>query len=194
MSPEEIQALVDSSIGSAITGLREEFTKANQGLAASLTKEVKKVLSSQTPQPAENESSEDSNKLTLKNLQQQLSDLQNQLVQKDKEAFTAKKSQAISQVIANSKALNPSALMKLFSLEYGDYIQEEAGNWFINKGDNVLPLQDALNNYLTSDEGKFYLPPSGVNGSGSTETKPAPINANQPLKAEDALFAAFSNY
>jgi hypothetical protein len=193
MSPEEIQALVESSIGNAISGLREEFTKANQGLAASLTKEVKKVLSTQVSQPAETEQ-EDSSKLTLKSLQQQLADLQSQLAQKDKEAFSAKKSQAISQVIANSQALNPSALMKLFSLEYGDSIKEENGAWFVDKGDNVLPLQDALNTYLNSDEGKFYLPPSGVNGSGATETKPVPVNTNQPLKAEDALFAAFSNY
>lgn len=192
MTPEEIQALIQSSINEAITGLEDKFTKANQGLAASLNKEVKKALSTPPAQPTEPQ--EDQNKLTLKALQQQLSDLQNQLAQKDKEAFTAKKSQAIAQVIANSKALNPAALTKLFNLEYGEYLKEENGQWFVDKGDATLPLNDALNTYLSSEDGKFFLPPSGVNGSGSVETKPAPVDTNQKPKAEDLLFQDFSNY
>jgi len=189
MTQEEIQALVESTINGAISGLRDEFTKANQGLAANLTKEFKKVVS--TPiQPIE-PPQEDQNKLTLKTLQQQLSDLQSQLAQKDKEAYTARLKQAISEVIANSKALNPSALQKLFTLEYGDFLKEESGKWFVDKGDTVLPLQDALNTYLNSEEGKFYLPPSGVNGSGSIETKPAPVNTEQKLTGADALMQAF---
>lgn len=193
MTQEEVQALIDA----ALTGFKDEITsqvtQANKGLAASLSKEIKKSLAPQ-PQPSENETPEGSDKLTLKTLQQQLVDLQTQLANKDKEAFTAKKSQAIYQAIAESKALNPKALQKLINLEFGDYIKEENGNWFVVKdGDSVSPLKDALNSYLNSDEGKFYLLPSNVNGTGSTETKPAPVNPTQQISAADALFQEFSD-
>ncbi len=192
MTPEEITALVNSSIAEAISGLKEDFTKANQGLASSLSKEIKKTLST-VNQPSETETPEVSDKLTLKTLQNQLVDLQAKLDQKDKETISVKKSQAISQVIAESKALNPKSLQKLLNLEFGDYLKEENGTWYVVKGDDsISPLKDALNSYLNSDEGKFYLPPSNVNGSGSTETKPAPVNPTQKIDTADALFQAFS--
>ncbi|OBQ17629.1 hypothetical protein [Anabaena sp. AL93] len=191
MSQEEIQALIYASIAGLKDELMIQVTTANKGLAASLTKEIKKSLLIQNSQSHDIESEEESSKLTLKTLQQQLGELQSQLAQKDKEAFTAKKSQAITQVIAASRTLNTTALQKLISLEYGDYLKEENGSWYVEKGDHVVTLQDALNTYLTTDEGKFYLPPSGVNGSGSTEAKSINVDTNQKVKAADALFDSF---
>lgn len=195
MTNEDIQALISSAIEEAVTGLREEFTNANKGLASNLTKELRKAVQNLTPVKEEDTAQEETNqKLSLKALESQLTDLRNQLAEKDRETLLAKRSNAISQAIVNAKALNPTALQKLFTLEYGDSVKEEGGNWYVDRGDTVVPLNEALNNYLQSEEGKFYLPPSNVSGAGSEEVKTNPSTIDKPLDAASALYEAFSNY
>ncbi|NEU81489.1 hypothetical protein [Nostoc sp. UIC 10630] len=190
MTEQEIQALIDASLNSFKTEISSEFTKANQGLAASVTKEIKKL---QAPQPTANESVEPStDKLTLRALEQQLTDLKTQLADKDKETITAKRSSAVSQVIANSKALSPATLQKVFLLDNAERIIEENGKWFVNQGDTVSTLEEALTSYLSSEDGKAFVPASGVRGSDAQETKVTPVDPNQKLKAADALFESFS--
>ncbi|MDZ8259459.1 hypothetical protein [Nostoc sp. ChiQUE01b] len=190
MTEQEIQALIDASLNSFKTEISTEFTKANQGLAASVTKEIKKLQTIQsTPtEPSEN----NQEKLTLRALEQQLTDLKTQLANKDLETIAAKRSSAVSQVIANSKALSPSALQKLFLLDYSDKIKQEGDKWYVAQGDNVSSLEDALNSYLSSEDGKAFVPPSGVKGSSAQETKVTPVDPNQKVKAEDALFESFN--
>ncbi|MEH1803230.1 MAG: hypothetical protein V7L13_29520 [Nostoc sp.] len=190
MTEQEIQALIDAALNSFKSEIKTEITTANQGLASSLTKEFKKL---QAPQPTATESSESTQeKLTLRALEQQLTDLKTQLANKDLETIAAKRSSAVSQAIANSKALSPSALQKLFLLDNAERIIEENGRWFLNQGDTVSTLEDALNSYLTSEDGKAFLPASGVRGSDAQETKVTPVDPNQKVKAEDALFEAFN--
>ncbi|MEH1957674.1 hypothetical protein [Nostoc sp.] len=190
MTEQEIQALIDASLNSFKTEINSEFTKANQGLAASVTKEIKKL---QTPQHTATESTEIiQDKLTLRALEQQLIDLKTQLADKDKETVAAKRSSAVSQVIANSKALSPGSLQKLFLLDNAERIIEENGKWFINQGDTVSTLEDALTSYLSSEDGKAFLPASGVRGSDAQETKVTPVDPNQKPKAADALMQAFN--
>lgn len=191
MNPEEVKALIEEAVGNFIAPLRDEFTKANQGLAASLTKEIKRAVTTQQPQPAETDAVDETGKLSLRALQKQLGDLQTELANKAQETFNAKKSQAVIQAITATNALNTSALQKLITLEFGNCLKEESGNWFVEKGDSVIPLKDALNSYLATDEGKFYLPPSGVSGSGSTEAKNVTVDSTQKLEAADALYDAF---
>jgi 23S rRNA A1618 N6-methylase RlmF len=189
MTEQEIQALIDASLSSFKGEIKTEFTAANQGLASSLTKEIKKL---QTVQPTVTESTETiQEKLTLKALEQQLTDLKTQLADKDKETIAAKRSSAVSQVIANSKSLSPSALQKLFLLDNADRIKEENGKWYVAQGESVSTLEDALNSYLTSEDGKAFLPASGVRGSDAQETKVTPVDPNQKVKAADALFESF---
>ncbi|MFN6486286.1 MULTISPECIES: hypothetical protein [unclassified Nostoc] len=190
MTEQEIQTLIDASLNSFRTEISSEVTKANQGLAASLTKEIKKL---QTPQPTVAETPTESvqERLTLKALEQQLTELKTQLANKDLETIAAKRSSAVSQVIANSKALSPSTLQKVFLLDNADKIKEENGKWYVAKGDSVSTLEDALNSYLLTEDGKAFLPASGVRGSDAQETKVTPIDPNQKLKAEDALFESF---
>ncbi|MGV0103980.1 hypothetical protein NSTCB13_02626 [Nostoc sp. DSM 114160] len=189
MTEQEIQALIDASLNSFKTEIKTEFTQANQGLASSLTKEIKKL---QVAQPTVTEPTESTQeKLTLKALEQQLTDLKTQLADKDKETAAAKRSSAVSQVIANSKALSPGTLQKVFLLDYADQLKEEGGKWYLAQGDSVSTLEDALNSYLLSEDGKAFAPASGVRGSSAQETKVTPIDPNQKLKAEDALFESF---
>ncbi|MEH2093989.1 hypothetical protein [Nostoc sp.] len=189
MTEQEIQALIDASLNSFKTEIKTEFTTANQGLASSLSKEIKKL---QTPQPTIVEHTETiQDKLTLKALEQQLTDLKTQLTNKDLETIAAKRSSAVSQVIANSKALSPSALQKLFLLDNADKIKQEGDKWYVAQGDTVSTLEDALNSYLLSEDGKAFVPASGVQGSSAQETKVTPVDPNQKLKAADALFESF---
>ena len=198
MTNEEIQAIVNASITEALSSFREEVTTANKGLASSLTKELRKTIQNISTTNNQEDIVEDnqstSQKLSLKALENQLSELKNQLAEKDKETSLAKRSNVVSQLIANSKALNPTALQKLFTLEYGDNIKEENGTWFVDKGDTVLPLNEALDSYLNSPEGKFYLPPSNITGTGSEEVKSITTSSNQAIDAGSALYEAFSNY
>jgi hypothetical protein len=188
MTTEEIQLLINQTITETVDKVRaeltEQITKTNQGLASSLTKEMKKLA---TPVDVE----ESSEKLTLKSLQSQVEQLNKQLVDKENQAFNARKSQAIVQAVSSTKNLNPSAVTKLFTLEYGDSIKEENNKWFVVSGESTLSLEDALNSYLATDEGKGLVPPSNVNGSGAIETNTT-INTTDKLTAADALFSAFS--
>ncbi|MBN3927113.1 hypothetical protein [Nostoc sp. NMS4] len=189
MTEQEIQALIDASLNSFKTEISTEFTKANQGLAASVTKEIKKL---QTAQPTVVEPTEAiQDKLTLKALEQQLTDLKTQLANKDLEAIAAKRSSAVSQVIANSKSLSPAILQKVFLLDYADKIKQEGDKWYVTEGDTVSTLEDALNSYLSSEDGKAFVPASGVRGSDAQETKVTPVDPNQKVKAADALFESF---
>ncbi|MEH1858038.1 MAG: hypothetical protein V7L21_08555 [Nostoc sp.] len=189
MTEQEIQALIDASLNSFKSEIKTEITTANQGLASSLTKEIKKL---QAPQPTVAEPAEtNQEKLTLRALEQQLTDLKTQLANKDLETVAAKRSSAVSQVIANSKALSPSALQKLFLLDYVDKIKQEGDKWYVAQGESVSTLEDALNSYLSSEDGKAFVPPSGVKGSSAQETKVTPVDPNQKPKAADALFESF---
>ncbi|BAY23723.1 hypothetical protein NIES2100_35150 [Calothrix sp. NIES-2100] len=194
MTPEEIKQLLTESLTEIKTELLSEVDKKNQGLAASLTKEIKKLTTSPTPVlSTEGDSEEPKEKLSLKALQQQISDLQTQLTEKDKQAFAAKRSQAVSSAISKTNALSAPTFHKLFMLEHESLLKEEEGNWFVDKGGNIIGLDDAVKNYLNTDEGKFFVPPSGVNGSSSQETKTTPATPGTKPKAADLLFDAISN-
>lgn len=191
----DIQALFEQ----LKSDLLSEVDRRNQGVASALTKEMKKLLSDVKPQeqtptaPAETEDlSKD--KLTLKALQQQVEQLKSELTQKEQKALIADKNAAISKAIASAQALNPSALQKLFSLQYGEVLKKEGEQWYLESGETVKSLEQVLADYLASDEGQLFVPPSGVNGSGAQETKAAPVTTQQKLTAAEALNSAFANF
>jgi hypothetical protein len=198
MTFDEIQELVNKSVSEQLSSFKEEITSAHKGLAASLTKEFKKSvqsLQSKEDTAVEDKVEDTQQKLSLKALESQLSELKKQLEEKDKDAFLAKRSSALSQAISQAKALNPTALQKLFTLEYGEKIKEEGGQWYIEKEDKVVGLNEALADYLNSPEGKFYLPPSNITGAGSETIKSNSVGTSQQgVDAKSALYEAFSNY
>jgi hypothetical protein len=157
--------------------LLPEVRKENGKFAASLTKDVTKKLervSQPEAQRSEDPEKEES-KLTLKVLHQQIADLNNQLQQKEQKALEAQRKAAISEAIAGSKATNKHVLQKLFSVEYEASLEQENNRWIYKSEDGQAQfLDDLLNSYLSSEDGKLFLPPSNVNGSGSTESKSAP--------------------
>ncbi|MBD2457975.1 hypothetical protein H6G80_28410 [Nostoc sp. FACHB-87] len=189
MTPEEITALVSQQIEAVKAELTQQITTANQGLAASLTKEIKKLSQ---PAPATQEEPEKES-LTLKSLKQQLSDMQEQLAAKDRQALDAMKRSGVAEAIGQLKALSPGILQKLILTEYGDALKQDSGVWYVESPTvGVKPLATVLSDFLKTDDGKLFVPPSGINGSGATESKPIPATSESP-KAEDLLVQAFSN-
>lgn len=196
MDEEQVKALIAAALGDFESKLTTTIDTKNAGLAASLTREIKKLVPEPKPD-AENPApspaaDEPEGKLTMKALQQQLQQLQEEGKRKDEAAFSARKTSALTTAIASHKALNQSALQKLLSLELGDSIKEENGNWLVAQGETVKSLDDSIAAYLATDEGKAFLPPSGTAGAGSSESKTITPAASADTKAGAALMQAFS--
>ncbi|HEY9629365.1 MAG TPA: hypothetical protein V6C84_18840 [Coleofasciculaceae cyanobacterium] len=187
MNEEQIAALIASAVAEARTEILSQVTLANQGLAASLTREIKKISTAQpAPLPAE-DAPEEQSKLTLKALQQQIQTLQQGIADEQNKTKQSQQDAAISSLVATSNALNPAALKKLFALNYQDKITQENGAYFVQNGDEVVSLDQAFQNYLKTDEGACFLPASNVNGSDSRETKAAPtLPTQEPASLLDA--------
>lgn len=171
MNEEQVMVLITSALAAAKTEIMSDVTKANQGLAANISKEIKRLATSQSSKEETEGSESSEGKLTLKALQQQIADLTNQLQEKDKQAFEADKTSAIASVIAASGTQNKSTLQKLFALQYGAALKKEGNSWFVEQEGTVKPLNAVFKSYLESEEGSIFLPASSVDGSGSKETK-----------------------
>lgn len=190
MTPEEIQELLKQAIGEIRAEILSEVDKKNAGLASSLTKEIKKISTPPVSQPeGDNEVTQE--RLSLKALQNQLLDLQTKLKEKDEQTFNAKRSEAVAKAISKSNVLNQSTLHKLFMLDNSTLLKEEGDNWFVEKNGQVTSLDEALKSYLNTDDGKLFIPSSGVNGSSSQETKPLASQTKQKVTAMDLMAQAF---
>lgn len=196
---EQLQQIIESdSFQGALNSLQENILDAvdqkNSGLAASVSKSVNKAIEKklndlQVDRGEENGSPDGSDdaknatsegKLTLKALQQQIADLNNQLAEKDRRAFEADRDKALSEAVAAAKPNNQRLLYKLLHSEYANKLTQEGDAWFIEDGENVKPLSQAVTDFMSSDDGALFVPPSGVNGAGSTETKSATPPAEKP--------------
>ncbi|BAU12875.1 hypothetical protein LEP3755_34080 [Leptolyngbya sp. NIES-3755] len=179
MDENQVKELFGQLFDQFKQSLLTEVDQKNGKLAASLERQMKKE---KPPEPA---SEDDPSKLSMKSLQQQIESLKNELAEKDKVAFTADRNSAISNVIASSNSQNKATLMKLFSIQYGDKLQKENNNWFIEENGAVKSLEDCLSNYLTSEEGKIFVPPTSNEGSGSTSSSKPVLSTNTPASLDD---------
>jgi hypothetical protein len=190
MDEAQVLALLDS--------LKQEILGAvdqkNQGLAASLTKEIKKAVPPATPPADGAGDSAGDGKLSLKALQQQITDLNAQL-ESEKQATLAQAQQAeLSQAIAASGTNAPNALTKVLAGDLLPKLSREGDQWFVADGDSVVSLTDSIKAYLGTDEGAWFLPARATNGSGATESATAaPTTAGGAALTTSAFESAFSN-
>lgn len=215
MDEEQVRALIATALGESNATLKTELLSQldakNSGLAASLTREFKKIVeplqtkpdpTTQPPAP-EAGTGEGEGKLTLKALQSQLqeqtkmiSSLKEESDRKDRETSAAKRKSALATAIAEAGTLNPSLLQKVLDLDFGEHLKEENGAWYLQRGESVATVKDALSTYLATDEGKAFLPSSGTQGAGSTSSKssssPPPVTSDG--KAVDLLNSAFEGF
>lgn len=192
MTEAEILALIAESLSSVKTEILTETTNAQKGLAASITREIKKLSETKTTQTAPEDEPTSESTLSLKALQKQLSDMQSELANEKASATKAKRDSALVSAIQKSGAINQTALKKLLSLEYGERLKSEGDRWYLEDGETATELQDVVASYLKSDEGKHFVPASGVQGSGSKETPATTTLPDKKLSAEDALYQAFN--
>jgi predicted phage tail protein len=180
---------VKQMIADLRTELTDQIHTANQGLASNLTKQIAKIvpIKSEDKKP-EPESSD--NPLSMKALQQQIAELTKDIESERAAAFAAASDSALSQIVATSGTTSPAILKKLLATDYQGRLKQEGSVWFVVDGETATPLKQAVDSYLASDDGKFFLPPSGTKGSGATETKPVPAaTGSQSLSQQ--LEAAF---
>lgn len=184
MEQEEVQKLLDEFKAE----LLKTVDSKNSGLAASISKDLKKTLEGlQKPQ-------EDKPQGDINTLQRQIQSLEEKLQAKDAEAFENRRTQALQKQIANLGALEPNSLFKLYLLEHGQLLKEEGGNWLVEQDGKTISLEDSLKAYLESDEGKVFLPPSGTHGSSSEESSGQARPIEKSPSAEEALSQAFQSF
>lgn len=207
MDEEQVKRLIAAALGDFETKITTAIDTKNAGLAANLTREIKKLVpekpsGEEKPEKPASQGAEDTGsegRLTLKMLQQQLqqqteliNSLKTESERKDKEAFNARKASALMGAITKHKAINPTALSKLLNLEFGESLKAEGDSWMVEQGDSVKSLDDAIAAYLGTDEGKAFLPPSGTAGAGSSESRSSSTaSTSSDLSAGEALMQVF---
>lgn len=198
MNEEQVKALFATLLGEFETKITGVIDQKNSGLAANLTRDLKKLIPEKPVDPPADpptdptpEKPEGEGKLTMKALQQQIADLKKERDEERTAAASARRATALTSAIAKAKTLNQGALGKLLTLEYGDSLKEENGNWLIVQGDSVKALDDAIAGYLATDEGKAFLPPSGTAGAGSSESTTTTTAATGKPDLNQALLEAF---
>lgn len=167
MTPDEIKALITETLTATLETFKTDILSVtdekNRGLAAALTKDIKKLSEKPTePEPTEE-------KLTLKSLQSELGSLREQLANEKAASLRKTTSAEISKLVASSKLTQPEAAMKLFEAEYGSAIAVEDEKLFVRQGENVQSLSDCFSNFVKSND--WLLPPSGLDGADSKEQR-----------------------
>lgn len=184
MTEQEIKDLIQSLLEPLKSEILNTVDQKNAGLASSLTKELKKVVKP-SEEDSKGASKEDPKELTLKALEQQITDLNSKLQAKEQSEFQAKRSSAISDSLTKVQVTNPALFQKVFRTNYENKLKQENEEWFVEEGDRVVKLNDLVNSYLQTDEGKYFLPPSDVTGSGSktsSNSTPAKTSTKEDKK------------
>ena len=159
----------------------------NGGTAASIKKEVEKRFESFRPTTQESEFTPapeptSEGQLSLKALQAQVEQLQAEKQQQERELALKNRDSAISSAFSNRKVQFGDKATRAFLLENSDKIKQEGNNYFIEDGDNVVPLDKAVDGFLSTDFGQMFQPaskgrgmnmraPKGEQSAGRRQTK-----------------------
>lgn len=185
LTQESLQELINTAITQAKTDIMAEVNQANQGVAASINRKIKSLET--TVEPVK----ETEQTLTLKTLQDQVTSLQASLKAKDEQAFKAERNSKIYELIASSDVNAKGILSRQIETLYGDKLVKENGKWYVQDNEDVREFETAFSDYLSSDEGSFFIKPSTTKGSNSSQGEKVD-STTQPSK-DQLLFDAFSN-
>lgn len=193
MDEEQVKAAIADALKSFKDEIASMVDDKGMGLASSVSKQVKKQAEAMNQMIADlqkpaDEAGKDTpaaseeQSLAMKALQTQLGELQTQLADEKATAYRSASTSALTTAIADAKAENPTALRKLLTSEYGQNLKQEDGKWFVADGDSATPLNEAIAAYLKTPEGKYFVAPSGIQGSSSTESAIAPNSGTSEKK------------
>jgi hypothetical protein len=207
MTLEELEAFITEKFGELATqvgGLESkilsEVDRRNSGTAASIVKDVTKKLEAfqpATPDPAPEakpgESGDEAKgKLTVKAVQTELQQLRQEIADKNAAIERSNREAALSGVLSSKRVLAQGVLFNALKAQYGDKLQQDGDQWFVVDGDSAKTLESVVDGFLSTDDGKAFLPSSGVNGAGSKESNSTTSATSQDLSASQMLMAAVS--
>lgn len=173
-----------------------EVDRRNKGVASSVERRLKQLQESAikpegdpTDEPTPpNITGVDGSRIQMKQMQDQLAALQSQLVAEKNAALMGNRRAALTGTIASKKVTAPGILFDALDKRFGDALKQEGGSWFVESGESVETLDAVINKFLATDEGKAFLPPSGVTGAGSSESK-KPQSITPEMSAGAAFMA-----
>lgn len=162
-----------------------QVDKKNGGTAAALTKEFQKATESLKNQvfnggndstlepdtapkpdvsPKPDASGGSSDKLSLKALQNQIETLRQERETQAQQLLQEKRNSTLNTLFSGKKAQFPDKATRAFLMENESNIKHEDGNWYVADGDNVKPISDAVDSFLTTDFGQTFQPASKGRG------------------------------
>lgn len=182
MTIEELEALLTQKItdltdqiGNLQTNILAEVDRRNSGTAASITRDVAKRLAelqtpTETPTPTPPTDGSEPARLTVKALQADLDKFKAELANRDAAIAAQNRAMALNNALSSKRVLAQKVLFQALSAQYGDKLQEDGGQWFVTDSGGTQTLEAAIDGFLSSEEGKAFLPSSGINGAGSKES------------------------
>lgn len=200
MDEEQIRALLTEHLGTLKTEILSEVDRKNAGTAASISKEFRKAIEAipqleppaTEPAPkATDNPADDKGRLTTKALQSELEKFKREVADRDAAIAKQNREAALRSTLANKGVIAQNVLFNALNAQHGGKLQQDGDQWFVVDGDSVKALTNVIDDFLATDDGKAFLPPSGVNGGGSSESKPTSVPADE-MTAGAALMAAFS--
>ena len=177
------QSTILPAINAAVSGSATKFDKRFDSLSALLeaSKAAPAPAPQQAAQPSEQQQLSQTPALTAR-----VAELEALVVAQNAVAAKNRLGTALG-VVASSKGLqHVPTFTKLFSSDYGDDLREVDGEWFV--GDT--PLTTAVDVFTKTEDGSIFLPPSGVQGSGSKPSDGKPVS--KPPDFNATVTAAFS--
>lgn len=182
----DLQPLLEALKGDILTAVDTK----NQGLAASLTRQVKSLTGTQTNsgEGAEQDSNGGvQNKPRMSMADQALAAQVQQLQQQvqaeidlrqaaETKRLEAERNSVISGLVSKAKLDLPETVQTLFLARHGSNLQHEDGNWYAKVGDTTKSLDDVFNEYLTTSEAQRFMPPAaGSSGTNKGGVKPGAV-------------------
>lgn len=180
-----IQQCFQDNLGALKQEILETVDQKNQGLASNISKKLKSFEGTKPPQ----EDTEQS--LAQQTLEQRIKQLETDLQEKEHKALVADRDSKISDLIAGSQNIQSNTILsRQLKALYGDRLIREDGKWYVRDGENqVKDFDSVYKEYLTSEEGSFFLKPSSVQGTNS-KTTTVDTTVDPPSK-DDLVLSAF---
>lgn len=168
-SMKETLSQVDKKNGGTAASLTKEFQKTIEGLKGQLTGEYNTPSpESEQPQTPANSgqgsNTDNSEKLSLKALQNQIESLRRESEAKDLQLQTEQRNSAITSLFSDKKAQFADKATRAFLMENEGKLKQEDGVWYHADGDNVVPLDKAVDGFLNTDFGQTFQPASRGRG------------------------------
>ena len=102
-------------------------------------------------------------------LRQQIKALEEKDAERERNLFNAKFDGYLSEVSAKQRVTAPSVFKAFVKSQIGDKVVTESGKFYVKEPTGTKTLDTYLQDFFNTDDGKFFIPQSGVSGSGSVE-------------------------